>query len=396
MAAKTSADFKKALKIKGYGSYPKDTAPSDWEGKKGGGAPDVDVKVIGSLKDYVEFINTLKTSFENPVFYRGQVNANYLLIPYSLRTDPENENLLIEAFSRRFYNEVDSCKNALSKLVLMQHYNLSTRCMDITENPLVALYFACVPYKKYKRAKADETKTWGEIILFREPSGGNNDVDKKRPERLKTVESSNVSIIANTAFMDADFTLWNLGSFWKKDANQTYNEKYINLRTIARSSFIVRVPQNNPRIRNQQGAFILASASTAYLNKNDTEIKEKELTKHILSQNHVTYADLLNDDQFKEDMVKDKTWLLRFKKVRPYDSKFDIDPSDLRRLFYTDPFDLQRLFYKEDKKRQLVVLIPPKAKKGIVEDLRRFNIREDYIYPDMDSVANEINIEINK
>ena len=383
MAAKTSADFEKALKIKGYGSYPAD--PSDWEGKKGGGAPDVDVRVIRSLKDYVEFINTLKTSFENPVFYRGQVNANYLLIPYSLRTDPENENLLIEAFSRRFYNEVDSCRNALSKLVLMQHYNLSTRCMDITENPLVALYFACVPYKKYKRAEADEENTWGEIILFQEKNDDDDD-DKKRPERLKTVESSNVSIIANTAFMDADFTLWNLGSFWKKDANQTYNEKYINLRTIVRSSFIVRVPQNNPRIKNQQGAFILASASTAYLDKDDT--KEKELTEYILSRKYVTYAKLLDDSPFKNLMDKDKTWLLRFKKVRPYDSEFGI--------FNTDPFDLQRLFYKEDKKRQLVVLIPPEAKEGIVEELSRFNIREDYIYPDMDSVANEINNEINK
>ena len=383
-----TSTFDNALRIKGYGSYPEGTCRSDARGTRAlRDGFKVRVEVIESLEEYVRFINTLETSFENPVFYRGQVNASYIPIPYSLRVGPKNENLLIEAFSRRFSNEVDSCRNALSKLVLMQHYDLSTRCMDITENPLAALYFACVPYKKYKRAKVDETKTWGEILLYRE-RGDDDDDDKKRPERLKTVESSSASIIANTAFMDADFTLWHLGSFWKKDANQTYNEKYINLRTIVRSSFIVRVPQNNPRIRNQQGAFILASASTAYLNKNDTEIKEKELTEYILSRKHITYAELLDDSPFKNLMDKDKTWLLRFKKVKPYDSEFSI--------FNTDPFDFRRLFYKDGEGRQLVVLIPPKAKAGIVEELSRFNIREDYIYPDMDSVANEINIEINK
>ena len=35
-------------------------------------------------------------------------------------------------------------------------------------------------------------------------------------------------------------------------------------------------------------------------------------------------------------------------------------------------------------------------KKNIIKELRKFNITEDFIYPDMDNVAHEIMENINK
>ena len=89
------------------------------------------------------------------------------------------------------------------------------------------------------------------------------------------------------------------------------------------------------------------------------------------------------------DLDAERTWLLNFTKVKPYDDENEFD------VFKRDPFDLRRLFYKDGKGIQQVVLIPPEAKSGIAEELRRFNITEDFIYPDMDSVANEINTRID-
>lgn len=58
--------------------------------------------------------------------------------------------------------------------------------------------------------------------------------------------------------------------------------------------------------------------------------------------------------------------------------------------------------YPKSKSRSCVEEVKPikcskgKAKDTIKEELARFNIREDFIYPDMDSVANEINEIIDR
>lgn len=372
---------RKAEKIKGYYSFEENKKISEIkEVKTLDDNSKVRIKVIESLKEYIEFIETLNTSFENPVFYRGQTNANYLLIPNALRLNPENENKLIESFSRHFSNEVETCENAISKLVLMQHYGLATRCLDITENPLAALYFACVPYKKFRKETTEEDSSWGEITIFQEKSSSN----EIKPDRLKTSESSNVSIIANTAFMESEFSLWHIGSFWKKDANQSYDEKYINLKSIVRESFIVRVPQNNLRIKNQQGAFIIVNANMVYIN----DKFQKKLTESIINtEGYINYHNLLEKNKY--DLTETETWNLKFRKIKPYE-KNEI------KIFETDPFDIKKLFYKDKDNNQLVVLIPPKAKKKIEESLKKFNITDGFIYPDMDTVANEINKNINK
>lgn len=48
------------------------------------------------------------------------------------------------------------CKSALDYLVQMQHYELPTRLLDVSTNPLVALYFACRPVKASASEKKNE------------------------------------------------------------------------------------------------------------------------------------------------------------------------------------------------------------------------------------------------
>ena len=98
----------------------------------------------------------------------------------------------------------------------------------------------------------------------------------------------------------------------------------------------------------------------------------------------------MKEPRWKKLFADGNTWELEFGKVKPYsgENKF--------MEFDTDPFDLHRLFYKDIDGCQLVALIPPEKKKGIVEELAKFNITEDFIYLDMDCVANEINEQINK
>lgn len=375
-------NFDLAKKLKGYGSYKKSVPYSKiQEVKSVNGESVLKVKptIITDLRGYIDFIGSIKSSYTNPVFFRGQTNADYLLAPTSLRINPKNEHIMLEAFSRKFFDELNRCHSSIEKLIVMQHFHLPTRCLDITESPLVALYFACSHMKKFRtRIVKSEEEDWGEVILFSE-----QDTEEKKPEKLKSIESSNISVIANTAYMEDDFSLWHLGARWKKDVDIGHDEQYIDLINIVRQSYIVRVPHNNIRIKNQQGAFIMVNANMAYIDTHENE--SKKLTEDILNRNIETFNQFLKENK---DLSDTKSWRFRFYKVKPYSEDNELS------IFKTDPFDLRRLLYKEEGIQQ-VALIPPDKKQNIIEELRKLNITEDFVYPDMDNVANEIREQIN-
>lgn len=380
--------FEIAKKIKGYGSYDKSVSDSEIEEiktVKGSDKLRVQPKVIRNLAEYIKFISEIKSSFKNPVFYRGQTNADYLLTSNCLRKNHKNEHLMIQAFQRKFFDELSKCQTSMEKLVVMQHFQLPTRCLDISESPLMALYFACSHMKKFdcKKRKPEE-EDWGEIVLFREPEEPDDD-GYAASENLKEIESSNISIIASTAYMKEDFNLWQLGARWKKDVDIGHDEKYIDLRSIVRRSYIARVPQNNVRIKNQQGAFIMANANMAYIDGCENE--SKKLTETILKRDYINYKQLIENGY---ELNEAATWDLHFKKIKPYSDENELE------VFRTDPFDLHRLFYKNDAGIQQVVLIPPLQKQPILDELAKLNITEDFVYPDMDNVAHEISEQFAK
>lgn len=56
-----------------------------------------------------------------------------------------------------------------------------------------------------------------------------------------------------------------------------------------------------------------------------------------------------------------------------------------------EPFRLMDLYYRNSKNQQGVFLIHSDSKKILLKELDEFNITEDFIYPDMDDVAHELN-----
>jgi len=119
-------------------------------------------------------------------FYRGHSNKEYDLIPSIYRKDEwiSNEDKFVRELILRCPEDFSNYKTAFEKLVKMQHYDLPTRLFDVTENPLVALYFACMTNPKKD----------GELLIFKIPRS-----------EIKYFDSDTVSVLSNIAWMDINF-----------------------------------------------------------------------------------------------------------------------------------------------------------------------------------------------
>lgn len=103
---------------------------------------------IHNVADVVNFVkeNTRRAYHPNVSaisLYRGQSNYEWNLLPSVYRNNQfEFESVYIKELERIQPSEFVGYSN-FDKLVKMQHYGLPTRLLDVTLNPLVALYFAC-------------------------------------------------------------------------------------------------------------------------------------------------------------------------------------------------------------------------------------------------------------
>ena len=94
----------------------------------------------------VAYISQLQAANEGSnerFFFRGQSNKNWDVRPCLFRENnlTIESDIISEACARAPFEF--GGRSAFERLTKLQHYGLSTRMLDVTLNPLVALYFAC-------------------------------------------------------------------------------------------------------------------------------------------------------------------------------------------------------------------------------------------------------------
>lgn len=242
---------------------------------------------INSLSEYLskiqETVFMLNGFKQDSVFFRGHANKSWELKPSVFRDDylKHESEMMQRAYNQYPYIFINCENDALGKLVIMQHYRLRTRLLDITENPLVALYFACQEAKEnekkdgcvyYTNHKVELNHRNAKILVCLAEKTNDSDFASLR----KTAEEAN---LLKTSFPD--------DNFWEIISNdQIFFPVY-----------------NTPRIAAQSGAFIISKISKLINKPKDKDgiIKKATSTIDKIFEN----KRFIIDKDKKEDILKE-------------------------------------------------------------------------------------------
>lgn len=216
---------------------------------------EVEQRINGGGNYYVadsfsDFYTIIKERFDSThqnnrtLFFRGHSNNNFEVLPGIYRGSVINkEDQIYHEAIRRKPLEFTENMTTFDHLVKMQHYELPTRLLDTTTNPLVALYFACQEFKNEEGKEVD-----GEVLIY-----------SMENKWVQYYDSDSVCILANLAKQSEYFDYSSLIEDVKKDrpSFDSYRECIRPSDYPIHKVLCVLPKLNNERIFNQNGAFFI-------------------------------------------------------------------------------------------------------------------------------------------
>ncbi len=231
---------------------------------------------INSLADYIEAIVWVESQIHKEDFdilhrdyyYRGE-RKEFPYVISSLYNEKKSvdeivvyfEGALIEEAKTRFPEIVKECDDNIEMLLKFQHYGLPTRLLDVTQNPLVALFFAC---NDYDHSDCDD----GRVLIC-----------TKKITPYSYVRSLGELIGTEGVVTLEQLTRMSLNSKYPIGNTEEHTRRL--LANLIAEPLLFRPPQNDSRIKAQLGAFVFTPlmqiiSGSVSVDSSDFEVKDNE------------------------------------------------------------------------------------------------------------------------
>lgn len=241
-----------------------------------------DGMIIESVGDFIHAIKEIDSESESLgsnhiIVFRGQRTSDWPVEPSVFRDQYLSiEHDLLQQPLLQNPNEFNYSMDAFEIMTKYQHYGMCTRLLDLTTNPLVALYFACEAHGdrdiETPINNGDEEEASYGVVYYK-----SDYMVAATDQRVKIVSAlahMNLNQINNIKYV--------LDELYRKNVIPDGDkEKWISVEglkefiDIIQMNYLVRPVYSNNRLIRQSGMFMLASCFTVKGNDINDFIIEK-------------------------------------------------------------------------------------------------------------------------
>ncbi|MGN0633744.1 MAG: FRG domain-containing protein [Oscillospiraceae bacterium] len=235
---------------------------------------------IDSVSSFISEVKTLRDSANGTsteLYFRGQEAEFWDIEPSVFRNDMLSiEQKLMQIPLQKIPMEFKGLSTMFDIMTKYQHYGMCTRLLDLTTNPLVALFFAC-------QIHGNEEYESEEGNIKKEPYGVIYYTNNYYPSQSTDKEVKIVSALASYD-LSKENTVGEVlerlreNQIIDKETKERWLQKehlkeFIN---IIQNNYMVTPTYTNERLRKQSGVFLLASLFSIVPG---SEIKNSIITK---------------------------------------------------------------------------------------------------------------------